>query len=547
MEVSVASALGHIRTFMHPQVHIIDGSGKEESVFIKGIRSHGYNSGKPVIELPPDAAKNLMWMTRLDTGSLSGKSETKIFPSSKLNLVAWHKTYVDIVIHASRESSGSLIRLLKSIGAADYFGTRRPHLTIELPPDIDWLTTSFLQNLICPPLDPSGAPHSSQVTLRHRIPRTKLGTEEASAHFLESFYPARPKDSHILLLSPQAELSPLYYHYLIYNLLEYKYSSYGSALQEADSLMGISLELPSHYLNDAEPFSPPLNKFKPGVEEDDSSEEAVGSTETLPFLWQTPDSNAALYFGDKWIEFQSFFTARISASQVTGSPLPSRPKIVSPKYPAWMEYMLEFMRIKGYTLLYPNFESPDSIVTVHNELYQPPEEFASLASSSADITSPSTPSIQDPNEPFTVDPKTMSIPHSHSPEIALLKTPLLTLLPNAGDLPELSSIPLLSYAGDILTASASYKRADSFAETFSREIGGCKASKKAEPWKRFSVDELFCYDDEAEVVDTVQDSLDEGNTKQGPGEPSTPRPFAEKPETADEFSAHMARQAGRSR
>lgn len=497
-----------------------------------------------MIELPPDAAKTLVWMTRLDTGSLSGKSKTKILPSSKLNLVAWHKTYVDIVIHAPRRSSGSLIRLLKSIGAADYFGTRRPHLTIELPPDIDSPTTNFLQNYVWPPLDPSGAPHSSQITLRHRIPRVKLGKNEASAHFLETFYPARPKDSHVLLLSPQAELSPLYYHYLIYNLLEYKYSFYGSASQEGDSLMGISLELPSHHLNDTEPFSPPLNKLKSGLEEDDVHEESAGSTETLPFLWQAPNSNAALYFGDKWIELHSFFTTRISASQVTGAPLPPRPKIVSSKYPAWMEYMLEFMRIKGYTLLYPFFASSDSIVTVHNELYQPPEEFDSSASSSADTTSLSTASIEDPSEPFTVDPKTVSVPYSHSPEIALLKTSLLTLLPNAGDLPELSSIPLLSYSGDILTASASYKRADSFAETFSREIGGCKRTKRIEPWKRFSVDDLFCYDDEDEVVGTVQSLPEEGNTKQGPGEEPTPRAFEEKPETADEFSAHMARQAG---
>ena len=534
---------------MHPQVHIVDGSSKEEAVFMKGVRSYGYKAGKPVIELPPDAAKNLMWMTRLDTGSLSGKAETKIFPSSKLNLVAWHKTYVDIVIHAPRESSGSLIRLLKSIVAADYFGTRRPHLTIELPPDIDSPTMGFLQNLIWPPLDPSGGLHSSQVTLRHRIPRAKLGTEEASTHFLENFYPARPKDSHVLILSPQAEVSPLYYHYLIYNLLEYKYSSYGSTSPEADSLMGISLELPSHHLNDTEPFSPPLNKLVSGLGKDGEPVETAGPPETLPFLWQAPNSNAALYFGDKWIELHTFFTARISARQINRSPLPSRPKLVSSKYPAWMEYMLEFMHVKGYNLLYPHFESRDSIVTVHNELYQPPEEFASSASSSADITPLPTQSNQDPNEPFTVDPQTISTPHSHSPEIALLKSSLINLLPHAGDLPELSSIPLLTSSGDLLLASTSYKHADSFAETFSREIGGCKVSKRVEPWKRFSVDELFCYDDEDEdqAVGTIHSLPEEGHMEQGPGQESISRLFAEKSTTDDEFSAHLARQAGSSR
>ncbi|KAL9117096.1 MAG: hypothetical protein Q9187_006372 [Circinaria calcarea] len=308
--------------------------------------------------------------------------------------------------------------------------------------------------------------------------------------------------------------------------------------------MGISLELPSYHLNETEPLSPPSNKLNSDPEEESNRKESVSSTGTLPFLWQAPNSNAALYFGDKWVELHAFFSARISASRVTESPLPSRPKIVSSKYPPWMAYMLEFMRIKGYTLLYPNFGPLDSIVTVHNELYQPPEEFVSSISP-ADMSSPSS-STRGPNEPFTVDPKAMSTIQSHSLEVPLLKTPLLTILPNAGDLPELSFLTLLSYSGNILTTVTSNKQADAFAETFSREIGGCKASKKPEPWKRFSVDDLFCYDDD-EAGDVVPSSPEEGNTEDGPGEEFASRKFEEHPATADEFNAHLARQARNSR
>ena len=74
MEVSVAGALDHIHTFMHPQVYITDDSSREEAFLIKKVRQKALMTGRSVIELPPDAAQKLMWITRLDTGSLSSMS-----------------------------------------------------------------------------------------------------------------------------------------------------------------------------------------------------------------------------------------------------------------------------------------------------------------------------------------------------------------------------------------------------------------------------------------------------------------------------------------
>ena len=208
MEVSVTASMEHIQTFVHPQIIIMDDPTREDAFFVDALRSKVMDLGKAIIELPRDAAETMMWMTRLDSGSLA----------------VWPKTYVDIFIQAPKESSASLVRLLKSIENADYFGIRRPHLTIELPAEVDKPTWNFLQNFVWPPLDWSGAPHASQVTLRHRVPRRTASEEEASARLVESFYPVREEGSSVLLLSPQVELSPLYYHYVIYTLLEYKYS-----------------------------------------------------------------------------------------------------------------------------------------------------------------------------------------------------------------------------------------------------------------------------------------------------------------------------------
>lgn len=72
MEVSVSAALGHIETFMHPQVVITDDQSREDAFFTRAIRAKASELGKSVIELPKDAAEKMMWIARLDSGSLAG-------------------------------------------------------------------------------------------------------------------------------------------------------------------------------------------------------------------------------------------------------------------------------------------------------------------------------------------------------------------------------------------------------------------------------------------------------------------------------------------
>jgi hypothetical protein len=57
---------------MHPQACIIDGSGSEEDFLVNGIRIKATDIGQSVIELPSNAADLMMWITRLDSGSLRG-------------------------------------------------------------------------------------------------------------------------------------------------------------------------------------------------------------------------------------------------------------------------------------------------------------------------------------------------------------------------------------------------------------------------------------------------------------------------------------------
>lgn len=329
-----------------------------------------------------------------------------------------------------------------------------------------------------------------------------MHSEEASVRFVESFYPQSAADSHVLLLSPQTELSPLYYHYLKYHLLEYRYSSYG--FQSPQNLLGISLELPSSYLNGSSPFLPPLSKPTP------FSRSNIKPDQPTSFLWQAPNSHAALYFGDKWIEFHSFLSRRLEAQHSPtqpNKPPRKRTKLISEQYPSWMEYLLELMRARGYSMLYPHFDSDEAIVTIHTELYQPPEEFSSpssLSSSSSDTTTTSSELPTNYNDIFTTDPSTPPPdPLTNTPEAPLLTTSLLSLLPAEGDLPELTFIPLLSHAGDTITSADATTLATFFAGTFRSEIGGCTGGG-AKPRRPLSASDLFCLeDDEDEEVDEV--------------------------------------------
>ena len=384
----------------------------------------------------------------------------------------------------------------------------------------------------------------------------KLSSEEASSHFVESFYPARPKDSHVLFLSSQVELSPLYYHYLFYNTLEYKYSSYASHNRETEDLMGLSLEIPSTYLNDSVSFNPPSSAL---------------DEEPISFLWQAPNANAALYFGNKWAEFHSFLCARISAHNHR-----PRPKVVSEKFPAWTEYLLELMRARGYSLLYPNLPS-SAIVTVHNELYQFPEEFSNTSPSTSTPDSDA-PQNLDPDEAFTIDPAIHLQGTSINLELPLLETSLLSLLPQDGDLPDLLDVPLLDYAGELLKPAQSINNARSFAQSFRRTVGGCaKAATSTKAQRPMSANDLFCIDDgdEEDGVVAPKESVSKHSAPKesatsksalkdnapkdsapkvavqketvlgADGEKDTGNLIPENTDTKGEFEAHLQRQGGK--
>ena len=321
----------------------------------------------------------------------------------------------------------------------------------------------------------------------------------------------------------------------MYNLLEYKYSSEGQFFQESNNLMGLSLELPSHYLNDTEVFTPPPLEWSHG--------QGVPKQPGLAthFLWQSPNSNAALYFGDKWIEFHSFLSARLSAMK---SKTPRRKKLISEKHPSWMEYLLELMRARGYSLLYPNFASTtESIAIVHNELYQPPEEYSRPQTSNPDQPLPTI----DLNDPFITGDFVRSSKLPSHKESPLLSTNLLSILPQTGDLSDLTYVPIISHEGNILSHASSDVLLSSFAADFRRDIGECTGV--GDIWiYQMSANDLFCNLNLDEYTDISDEKESDYESETVTREVHKTPAIEQKPESdfsQAEFAAHMNRQGGK--
>lgn len=471
-ELSVQSALSHIQSFLHPQIAIMDDALSEDAFFAKGIRNKTETLGIPLIEVPKDRWEDYLWMTRLDAGSLK----------------SWHLPTIDILVQVPPDSS-SVLHLLKSIKEADYTGLTLPRITLELPTDLDPTVERSLENFQWPP-HKSDASVGSQLVLRRRIANHRATQEDAAIRFLELFYPNNVDHSHALLLSPQARLSPQYLHYIKYLVLEYRYSSF--AADTIDNLMGASLELPSLLVDGTTKLVPPTVSDMHA----DRYKKLYAGTTSVPFIMQAPNSHATLFFGDKWAELHSFLSNRVSKHQMSPTSS-SRPKLVSETLPSWTEYMLEFMRARGYFLLYPATTSSSALVTVHNELYQAPEEYTPHPSSDTN-TAPPSPSIL--NDAFLTAPAPPPAPKNPEPPL-LPHTPLHRALPFNADLPETEHMPHLLFNGVKLDPSSVATVAAKYAKQFREEVGGCVVPKgKRRKVVQGRTGDLFCFGNEGEGV-----------------------------------------------
>ncbi|KAK6544553.1 hypothetical protein TWF694_001243 [Orbilia ellipsospora] len=332
MGLSLKNSLKYMRDYFSPTVFISDAD-REPLWFQDVIARRAKELGATHIKLPKDVS-TIPWLQKLDAASLA----------------AWHKPSIDIVIHADAHS-GQLVRLLKSLKNANYFTADLPRLFIDLDPDTDKSIRDFVNGFTWPSKD--------RLFVRHRIFSKADSFDDNPIAFTESYYPNSP-DSAVLYLSPNIELSPFYFHFLFYALLEYKYSNAQPGLDK-NLIYGISLDTPLRSFT-GEYF--PSSQLT--TQSSTSDSQPSDQEELTPFFYAAPSHHATLFFGNHWRLLHLYLAKRLDKAytQNVDYSLPTPP---SKFLPSWIKYYSEILTAGGYVMLYPNYEPSESLVVYHTE------------------------------------------------------------------------------------------------------------------------------------------------------------------------------------
>ncbi|PHH65292.1 hypothetical protein CDD81_2704 [Ophiocordyceps australis] len=448
LALAVSRSIRYIDSYMRAKAIIIDSSSSEQDFFDSGVRDAMTIVRSTLITLAEKPETRLSWLTKLDA----------------LALAAWNKVRFDILIHSPRTGAGNLQRLLRSLAAADLLGHSPPHLTIELSSALDGPLESFLAGYEWPPSSTEQKTMPQLLSLRRRIVRQRLTEEESSVRFLESFWPSDATHNHVLVLSPNTEVTPHFFHYVKYTLLHYRYSA--MALQQGldSKTMAMSFTLPTTSIDGTHPFTPPQPLHH--------GDKARG----IFFLWQAPASDAVLFLGDKWVELHHYVTQVLDRQHETSSwPALLAKKLASRDQPAWLEYVLQLSRLRSYFTLYPNPQTAQALVGVHSDLPHKPEEYDDIKSNRGSNKKKLAPDqssgLFDPTSP--VD--------------------MVQMLPRGAEHQLPSHLPLLSWDGKQKSLSVLRDEAAHYTEQFRSQVGQCSEEQlKLAPKVDKSARDLFC-------------------------------------------------------
>jgi hypothetical protein len=257
----------------------------------------------------------------------------------------------------------------------------------------------------------------------------------------------------------------IYFADVKYAVLRYRHDSAAKVAGWEDRLLGIGFSKPQTSLDGTAPFKAPT-----------ASGAASGSTD-IPFIWQAPNSDAILIFGDKWEELHNYVSLLLERQAVSGViPTILEKKEASKRNPAWLEYLVQLSRLRGYFTLYPGAETLDAVLGLHKDLYHVPEEYQDEDGSTGKEV--------DVERSYQVAQYADSFDPSSGIDV-------LTLLPKSGELPLLNEMPMLNLYGESTKDEELQGLAEAFAKDFRKEVGHCGEAELVAPPRRDAQD-LFC-------------------------------------------------------
>jgi len=275
------------------------------------------------ISVPIEDTKHLIWLTHLPIEALK----------------YWNTIKIQIQV-ITQDRPDSLARLIRSLKSSYYFGDEI-HLTINMDRGADPVTKEYCHTLEWP---------FGQKNLRHRIAQGGL-----MAAVVESYYPSDDND-YAVMLEDDVELSPYYYIWTKYNILKYRY---GPDRIHSNRMFGISYYGPKInelYFLGRIPFDPTI------------SLEGTNYPLRSPYLSQVPCSWGAVYFPEIWREFHDYFPERLKDWNGPRYQNITIPESRSNRWKqSWKRFLIELIYLRGYVMLYPNYENFASFSTNHAE------------------------------------------------------------------------------------------------------------------------------------------------------------------------------------
>ncbi|KAK7030635.1 hypothetical protein R3P38DRAFT_3394049 [Favolaschia claudopus] len=276
-----------------------------------------------IVRVPRDDLPYVYWM-----GSLS-----------LVEWQRWHVPQIELSI-ITQNRTRSLERLLSSLSRGRYFGDS-VSLRMNLEQSSEFETIRVV--------DAYQWNHGTMFTHRRVIHGGLLPA------VVESWYP-HSNHSYGVLLEDDVELSPFFYAWIKMAILRYRY---GESTGETFRLFGVSLYQQKNielHPEGRRAFDPRRIFAENGI---------VPST---PYLSQIPCSWGAVYFPEHWREFHSYLADRLSETTMEIDQIVV-PNVRSNNWTkSWKKYFIELVYLRGYVMLYPNYEGFISLSTNHLEV-----------------------------------------------------------------------------------------------------------------------------------------------------------------------------------
>ena len=445
-EIAVQAALTHMHAALQYSVVLVDERQIKSQSLQAVLRT---TLDAMWLHLQVISKEGMEWVAALDGQSLKALSNMQI----------------DIVIQPYRHSAGSLIRLLESIRKANYGSLPVPRIIVDIPHDIDSFALRYLEHFRWPSDTRIG---QSKLVLRRHLHTAALSPALASLRTIEAFYPPSQPLSHVLVLSPDVELTSNYLQYLYFITLEYKYSQGNQ--QTSRQVSGVSLHTPNVLFDGQMPF----------VTETSSKVRSL-------LMHQAPTSTAALWFGDKWTELQDYVSLRLQQDPELKKKV-STDLVYSATHPAWLRLASEFMQAGNYFMVYPNFEAtPDTrLATVHTEISQRPEEYWEEPTQPAETKIPA---LKD--DTVLSGDMSAQVPDELPNSMPSLSIPALLGMKNFEPPPIDLTIPLVSFKGQPVDELQSRQNAKAYVDRLSIDVGGC-AELSHRDSNKLGIAHVFC-------------------------------------------------------